>query len=201
MAEQNKERQLDQVLESLLACYSDEQPRPGLETRLLANLRAQAEQQKSSGWRWQWVFAVAGTAALVVLVALVVHLRHTSPVIPQNANKVIKPVVQPQKQAPTVTQVGDRPQKPFIHSSPNIVVKRQNEPAQLAEQRQEVFPTPTPLSDQEKLLLRYMARTPREEIVAQSRPDEDITEKPGEDRPFQQMLMQTQQPAQGTNTR
>ncbi|HZI55538.1 MAG TPA: hypothetical protein VFF39_02120, partial [Verrucomicrobiae bacterium] len=39
-------------------------------------------------------------------------------------------------------------------------------------QRPQVFPTPTPLSEQEQLLLHYVARTPREEVVAQSHPDE-----------------------------
>src|SRR5262249_31195883 len=37
--------------------------------------------------------------------------------------------------------------------------------------KREVFPTPTPLSQQEILLLRYMAGTPHEELIAQSRPD------------------------------
>jgi hypothetical protein len=38
--------------------------------------------------------------------------------------------------------------------------------------RPAVFPTPTPLSEQEKLLLSYVAGTPREEVIAQSHPDE-----------------------------
>jgi hypothetical protein len=37
--------------------------------------------------------------------------------------------------------------------------------------RREVFPTPVPLTDQERLLLGYLSRTPREELVAQSHPD------------------------------
>ena len=41
----------------------------------------------------------------------------------------------------------------------------------MEEVRQQVFPSPSPLSEQEKLLLRYLSRTPREELVAQSHPD------------------------------
>jgi hypothetical protein len=37
--------------------------------------------------------------------------------------------------------------------------------------KQDVFPSPSPLSEQEKLLFRYLARTPRAEIIAQSHPD------------------------------
>ncbi|HEY2115922.1 MAG TPA: hypothetical protein VGJ51_12580, partial [Candidatus Angelobacter sp.] len=39
-------------------------------------------------------------------------------------------------------------------------------------QRPAVFPTPTPLSEQERLLLQYYRGTPREEMIAQSHPDE-----------------------------
>ena len=37
--------------------------------------------------------------------------------------------------------------------------------------KQDVFPSPSPLSEQEKLLFRYLAHTPRAEIIAQSHPD------------------------------
>jgi hypothetical protein len=47
--------------------------------------------------------------------------------------------------------------------------------------RQEVFPSPSPLSEQEKLLFRYMARTPREELVSQSHPDPPQAEDGGTD--------------------
>jgi hypothetical protein len=45
-------------------------------------------------------------------------------------------------------------------------------PRTVVDLRQEVFPTPAPLSEQEKLLIRYLSRTPREELVARSHPDE-----------------------------
>jgi hypothetical protein len=48
--------------------------------------------------------------------------------------------------------------------------------------RGDVFPTPVPLSEQEKLLLRYVAGTARDEIMAQSRadPDKGAAEESGE---------------------
>jgi hypothetical protein len=55
--------------------------------------------------------------------------------------------------------------KPSAHTLPqNATLARSQRPA--------VFPTPTPLSEQEQLLLRYYAGTPREEVIAQSHPDE-----------------------------
>jgi len=44
----------------------------------------------------------------------------------------------------------------------------------VAEVKQEVFPSPTPLTEQEKLLLQYLRKTPREEVVAQSHPDKPV---------------------------
>jgi hypothetical protein len=38
--------------------------------------------------------------------------------------------------------------------------------------RPPVFPTPTPLSEQERLLLSYYTHTPREELIAQSHPED-----------------------------
>jgi hypothetical protein len=39
-------------------------------------------------------------------------------------------------------------------------------------QRPPIFPTPVPLSEQEQLLLRYVAGTPQQELIAQSHPEE-----------------------------
>jgi hypothetical protein len=40
--------------------------------------------------------------------------------------------------------------------------------------RPDVFPTPAPLSEQERLMLLYLAHTAKHEIVAQSHPDEPV---------------------------
>jgi hypothetical protein len=48
MADQEKDRQVDKMLDSLLANYSSAEPRPGLETRILANLR-EAEKKAQDG--------------------------------------------------------------------------------------------------------------------------------------------------------
>src|SRR2546423_12241288 len=88
MAEQDKEQHLDQLLDSLLATYSDAKPRPGLEIRLLANLRA-AEQQKSTSWRWRWLLAGA-TAALIFAIVMAIHLRQPGPLRPPDNREMVK---------------------------------------------------------------------------------------------------------------
>lgn len=174
MAEQEKDRNLDQLLDSLLDSYSDVEPRPGLETRVLANLRDQAGRRKSWQWRWGWAGCV--TAALTALVFIVVLERPIEP--PRPVAHVVSPSVD--RSDPAVTQ--------RHHVAKKAIQPRHQEPVVAAvDKRPDRFPTPVPLSDQEKLMLRYLARTPRQEIIAQSHPDEPA-EAP---EPF---LMQSQPP-------
>jgi hypothetical protein len=171
MADQEKDKrmQIDDMLDSLLANYSSAEPRPGLETRILANLREAEEKKASQGWwnfRWVWAGAVA---AAIIVAAVLINGRHrvepsthailkTSPSVPQ-------PEIQAHAPAVRNETVRIRPRKSLAPTRP------QNAALALSE-RPAVFPTPTPLSEQEKLLLSYLAGTPREEVIAESHPDE-----------------------------
>ena len=64
MAEQEKDKNLDQIFDSLLASYSDVEPRPGLETRVVAKLRDHAS--RNNGWNWTWTWIWPGAAAAAV---------------------------------------------------------------------------------------------------------------------------------------
>src|SRR5437899_11294052 len=86
MAEQDNEKRLDQLLDSLLTTYSDMQPRPGLETRILANVRAQMP-QPSRKWGIAWIWAGAAiTTIMLAAVLLVNHFNQTVPPPPSLAN-------------------------------------------------------------------------------------------------------------------
>ncbi len=172
MADQEKDRkmQIDDMLDSLLANYSSAEPRVGLETRILTNLRAAEEKKESQGWwnfKWLWAGAVA---AVIIVAAVLISGRHrveppthvivkTSPAVPQ-------PEIQPHAPVKNNETAGIHHRKPST-----VPTRRQNATLALNE-RPAVFPTPTPLSEQEKLLLSYLAGTPREEMIAQSHPDE-----------------------------
>ena len=171
MADQEKDKQMhmDDMLDSLLANYSSAEPRPGLGTRILANLREAEEKEATHGWwnfKWLWAGAVA---AAIVIAAVLINGRHridppthvivkTSPAIPQ-------PDIQPRAPAVRNETVRIRPRKSFAPTRPQNAALALNE-------RPAVFPTPTPLSEQEKLLLSYLAGTPREQVIAQSHTDE-----------------------------
>ena len=152
--EKDKQMQIDDMLDSLLANYSSAEPRPGLETRILANLR-EAEKKASQGWwnfKWLWAGAVA---AAIIMAAVLINGRHrveppthvivkTSPAAPQ-------PEIQPHAPAVRNETARIRPRKSLAPTRPQNAALALNE-------RPAVFPTPTPLSEQEKLLLSYYGR-------------------------------------------
>ena len=164
MPEQEKDQNLDHLLDALLASYSDAETRPGLETRVMAQLREQAGRKKSWQWSWNWMWAGAATAVLATLVFII---------------RLERPIEPPQPPAFRADwSLLARP-GPAVMQTPHVV-NREIQPrhesvvAAAADQRPDVFPTPAPLSDQEKLLLQYLARTARHEVVAQSHPDEPV---------------------------
>lgn len=172
MAEQEKDRKLDEMLDGLLASYSAAEPRPGLETRILASVREASAKRRPWTWGWNWMWAGAVATAVVVMVALAAYFSRPAqrPRVPEIVRQTVP---QPKEQAPPIAQT----QTPT--PAPQTVARQQprqrprtTAPREVADLRQEVFPTPSPLSEQEKLLLHYLAATPREELVAQSHPEE-----------------------------
>jgi hypothetical protein len=172
MPDQEKDRRMDEMLDSLLANYSSAEPRPGLESRILANLREAAEKESSYGWwnfKWLWAGVVA---AAIVMAAVLINGRHrTAPstnVIVKKSQPVPRPEIQPR--APIARHETAR----IYRHKPSTPLPRPQDATLALNQRPAVFPTPTPLSEQEQLLLRYYASTPREEVVAQSHPEEPL---------------------------
>jgi len=169
MADQEKDRQMDEMLDSMLANYSSAEPRPGLETRILANLQGAAGNESPAGWwNFRWLWAGVVTAAIIVAAVLISGRHRVAP--PTNVGVKTSPAPQTEIQphAPIARQETARLHR---HKPSTVPTVPQNTALALSE-RPAVFPTPTPLSEQEKLLLRYVAGTPREEVIAQSHPDE-----------------------------
>jgi hypothetical protein len=177
MADEQKDKQLDALLDSVLARYSAEEPRPGLETRIVSNLREAGTRATSSWWRTQWIWAgAAATGVVAVIVFLLLSSRQPRPQEPEvvRSNAPSQP-----HQPPT------QPRVQLQHRDVTETVRRSGGTVRMqarvaTDLRKEVFPTPVPLTDQERLLLGYLSRTPREELVAQSHPDpapdEDLLE-------------------------
>lgn len=85
MAEDKRDRELDALLDSALADYSAAEPRPGLEIRLRAGLRAHAARRRRT-----WVLAFAAVGAVVLVIAMG-GLHSSRPAAPHNDVASIAP--------------------------------------------------------------------------------------------------------------
>ncbi|HEY6348771.1 MAG TPA: hypothetical protein VI636_05115 [Candidatus Angelobacter sp.] len=155
----DQEKQLDPLLDSLLANYADAEPRPGFETRLLAALR-----EPKPGLRFGWLWAGAATMVTAAAVFAVYNSRLAELPPPPRIEAARPPVFS----LPGTVVVRDATRHPEkLQIGPPALVS-------VAGVRQEVFPSPIPLSEQERLLLRYLAGTPRDEVASHAREDEPV---------------------------
>lgn len=169
MTDHEKDKRLDEMLDALLASYSSVEPRPGLEGRILAHVQdATVEAGPQTWWNLKWVWAGAAVVAAIVAALLIGGHRR----VPQ-PNRTLLHIQQPAPRQPVVLPNLPKAVANAKTSRPKSRVPSRPQDAALAlSKRPQIFPTPTPLSEQEQLLLRYFAGTPREEVIAQSHPDE-----------------------------
>ncbi|HET9365600.1 MAG TPA: hypothetical protein VFP71_11390 [Candidatus Angelobacter sp.] len=170
MADQYEDRKLDELLDSALSEYSAVEPRPGLEGRILARIQNVAEQPRARWWNTRWPWAATAIAALVVIIALLA-VRHGGIAPPEKVIVQTPPTQSQPPLQPAVQNSGQEKVAKHGAAPRKQQVEIQNASLPL-DQRPQVFPTPTPLSEQEKLLMSYYARTPRDELIAQSHPEE-----------------------------
>ncbi len=134
-----KSDELDKILNGALSAYSLEEPRPGLESRVLHRIRGRHE--FSSRWM-PWIFVAPALASLLVIAFLRRETR--LPDLPQIAVNI--PVVS--FKLPLLAKAAPKSEK----------LPRDSR----ALPKQKEFPTPAPLTDQERILLAVMRRPPNE---------------------------------------
>jgi hypothetical protein len=167
-----KRDELDSTLDAALAKYAAVEPRAGLEGRVLANLRAGGG-RAAQRWWWRWSVAsaaVAITAVLIVATTLAWRSGKPSPpalanhssTMPHAAKHPTTPVVangrenqvrgnraRPQQRVATRRTTAHRPQSIVASAPPKL----------------DRFPSPQPLSEQEKILASYVEKYPEEAVL------------------------------------
>ncbi len=155
---EDKDRFVDELLDSALAHHRDAEPRAGLEGRILAHVRtAQATRSRTNAWKL-CLAAAAATAAVLALVAIY-EANHTLRPVPQasqaantapapSPTESLKANLEPAPAAASVTKVVEPPQIARRERKPPRHVEAHHWPSQ--------FPTPVPLSAEEKALLQYV---------------------------------------------
>jgi hypothetical protein len=142
----NQPDELDRLLDELLASYSSEEPRPGLEQRVLGRVRAESTPRRFDWWRW--AVAVPVFAALLLL-TITHRVKPQAPSVERNLASVEAPAItdlalaQPRHAPRRIRRVGNPP-----------VVARAPLP------RRAVFPLPVPLSAEERAVLDLATRFP-----------------------------------------
>lgn len=158
MDDKAQNRFVDELLEASLARYARVEPRPGLAERVLENLRAQP---LPAPWlRWSRLLAATAVAVLT-LTATVYFVQRWPRSVPAPATIAVSapPAVVPAPSTPVETP------RPAAAATARVAAPALDRVAR-ATPRRERFPSPTPLSAQELLLLRFVEAAPAEALLA-----------------------------------
>jgi hypothetical protein len=163
----NSRDELDRLIDGALASYSNAEPLAGVEARVLNRVRlAQARQR--------WMFAWAAGLAVAASVVAGILIRTERRVVPKPVE-----VLKAANVAPPV---------PVVNRAVRIRARvRGKRPKALPKLEQ--FPTPTPLSAEERALAAFVQRDPKEaqQVFAelQKRADEPVEIQPIQIPPLQ----------------
>jgi len=154
---------LDRELDAALAKYAAVEPRAGLEERVLANVRAERGRVSDRAW-WRWGVASAVALAAVVMVVTLAWRSHT-----QRAPVIVE---HPSTATPRVEQPGPRVASNRAENGTNSLprtrrVVRRAPASAVAEAHPKLdqFPSPQPLSEQEKILASYVEDYPERAVL------------------------------------
>lgn len=163
-------RPLDDQIDAALAKYAVVEPRAGLEERILAHLWAQRKNSTSMAW-WPW----AGVAAAAILVATLLLWKLERP----RDERMVRD--QPSLQQGTERQVALHPALPNSEQPAVRASVRRSRPhrARLttgiaADPKLDQFPSPRPLTPEEKMLVEYVGRYYDEAVLIARARDEQI---------------------------
>jgi hypothetical protein len=137
-----KSDELDRILDNALSNYSREEPRPGLDARVLNRIRAARERRRFSWLRW--AAAIAAFACFL----LAVTFWTTRYSVPKS-----------RKPAPLVAKAA--PPSPIPAQAVQTTVGRRRL-KHLRLPKREQFPTPAPLTTEERALLAFVVRSPKQ---------------------------------------
>jgi hypothetical protein len=152
--------ELDQQLDAALVKFAAVEPRAGLEQRVLARLRTEREHVRDHSW-WRWGLVAAVAAVVIVTIALA--RRPGKPSHPVLVSHPSPATQSPERFGPRDVANGvrphdrRRPRKTGHRAQPSIVVA--------GGPKFDQFPSPQPLSEQERILATYVAEYPEHAVL------------------------------------
>lgn len=174
MDREQRERLVEGALARALA-PKDVEPRAGFEDRVLANLATQP--QKRAWWRWLWVPAVAAVAVIAIAIGMRTVNRPAPQVIDAQQNPRIKTLPAVPQVAAQSTRHAVVVKKRTIAHTRGVQLARATPATTLP--KQDVFPTPVPMTEQEHLLLALVRHRPEQAklIAAEQRAERQRVER------------------------
>jgi hypothetical protein len=141
------DRELDQLIDAALSSYSAMEARPGLERRILANALADHPRQRRLAWAWS--FAIPAAACLLLF--LFFAERHHSSRSTLEATATTAPLTNTAspREAPATKSLPSQ-KRSIPH---NLSTQPSTAPERLP--KQDVFPSPSPLTAEEQTLFAY----------------------------------------------
>ena len=165
---EDKSKFIDALLDSALAHRRKAAPSPGLEARILEGVRTASGKGSSPGAVWHfpaeaWLATavVVAAVATIFIVARLGDRQHVASIQTPQARKTVS--TQPPKESvaasPKAAQsAGDLPE--VVNPKPPQPHKTRQARRAKASHWSAQFPTPAPLSPEEKALIRYVRETP-----------------------------------------
>jgi hypothetical protein len=164
MDDKERSQFVDDLLEASLARYSSVAPRPGLEGRVLANVRARQSRRSWLVWT-EWLAVGAAAAVLAVGVFNFAH-RLTNPAPPKSV-EVSKTgstsIIGTGSVAVSPSQRRHASLRPFVQRATRVPSRRTPDDPRMA-----VFPSPQPPTSEEKLMSQYVRAAPAQALLASS---------------------------------
>lgn len=145
--------EFNDLLAGSLKRYGEVEPRAGLEGRVLARLAE--ETHTNSHWAWMWVPATTCACLLAVVVWIGIVGKRERPHIGREATKVL--TKGNRLETAEVRSQMDKPRRLRTHEVRKTPLQVANTTPRL-----EHFPSPRPLSEQEKLLVAYVREYPKQ---------------------------------------
>ena len=168
MRDNKPDQFVDELVEASLKLYGGEEPRAGLEMRVLAGVRS----RQGATRRRRLVWALAACAGVLAGVVLVLHSAHA----PSRKRLTIASLPRLTMKPPaSIGSADSRLGSPRLVQGPKQKT-RTPKPGVRATTRPEHFPSPMPLTEQEKLLMTYLANTTKPGLLAETNKAEDAAE-------------------------
>ncbi|HEY3936562.1 MAG TPA: hypothetical protein VGL97_03990 [Bryobacteraceae bacterium] len=139
---------VEQVMERALSSYADAEPVAGLEERILSRIPSGGIGGGTFG-RWGWGLA-ASLAVVLVLAAIAVR----TPSVPERSGEVVE------RQIAATPVPAVHPVEPKLRKK----VHRRRALAARALPKQERFPTPSAMTDEERALVAFVKRDPAQAL-------------------------------------